>query len=539
MKKIILSIIVLCFISSSCSNDFIEHDERGVQTLDNYFANAEECQTFVNDLYIRAFMHYDWYQLIAARLANETATDDAWMGNTQQNASDFIPAAQYLITPNRMGYLGGLYQTRYENIGACNIAIEGIQKSTINDEQKNQYLGESLFLRAYNYYDLVNNFGGVPLVLKPLGTNDLNVEKSTKAEVYASIEADLLKAADLLKTSYAGADKGRVTKWACYGMLARISLFQEKWQEAENYANKVIAEGGYTLEPNFIDIWSVNNPNGRESILEAQTNSDNTKNLGNKMSTFAGARGELKDNFPSKDSKDVMDGWGWCTPTSDLENCYKSENDIVRRRSTITINGEAAYGDEINNPTHIWNASLTKSNRAIRKYYIPIATRRTLINPYSHAPLNVPILRLAEMYLTLAEAQFHLGKTGAALTTVDIIRARVGIAPKSGKVFGDDILRAIWKERRMELAFEGIRLFDIRRQIDPSTNKPVIASLMGPSGSFVKYNTTTSTDSYEKSNLLELQDKGSNFDINKNMVWPIPQFEVDRSQGVVKQNPNY
>lgn len=539
MKKIILSIAVLYFISSSCSNDFIEHDERGVQTLDNYFSNTEECQTFVNDLYKRAFLHYDWYQLIAPRLANETATDDAWMGNTQQNASDFIPAAQYLITSNRMGHLSGFYQTRYENIGSCNIAIEGIQKSPIANELKNQYLGESLFFRAYNYYDLVNNFGGVPLVLKPLSTNDLNLQKSTKEEVYASIEADLLKATDLLKTSYSGTDKGRVTKWACYAMLARVSLFQEKWQEAENYANKVITEGGFSLEPNFINIWNVNNTNGTESILEAQTSSDNSKYLGNQLSTFAGARGELKDNFPSNDSKDVMDGWGWCTPTSDLENCYKSENDIIRRRSTITINGEAAYGDEVNNPTHIWNPSLSKSNRLIRKFYIPVATRRTLISTRFNAPLNVPILRLAEMYLTLAEAQFHLGKTGPALSNIDIVRARVGLSPKSGKVFGAEILRAIWKERRMELAFEGLRLFDIRRQIDPTTNKPVIASIMGPSGSFVFYNTVTSTDSYERSNLLELQDKGVNFDINKNLVWPIPQFEIDRSQGVVKQNPNY
>lgn len=539
MKKIVLAIMTLCLISSSCSNDFIEHDDRGVQTLDNYFSNAEECQTFVNDLYKRAFLHYDWYQLLAPRLANETATDDAWMGNTQQSAADFIPAAQYLITPNRMGYLSGLYQTRYENIAACNIAVEGIQKSSVSDELKKQYIGESLFFRAYNYYDLVNNFGGVPLILKPLGTNDLNLEKSTKEQVYASIENDLKEAAEYLKSSYSGADKGRVTKWACYAMLARVSLFQEKWQEAEDYSTKVITEGGFSLEPNFINIWSVGNSNGVESILEAQTNSDNTKTLGNKLSTFAGARGESKDNFPSNDTRDVMDGWGWCNPTSDLENCYKSENDVIRRRSTITVNGEAAYGDEVRNPTHIWNASLTKSNRVIRKYYIPIATRRTLNSPYSQAPLNVPIIRLAEMYLTCAEAQFHLGKTGQALANVDIIRARVGLPEKTGKVFGDDILRTIWKERRMELAFEGLRLFDIRRQIDPNTNKPVIASLMGSSGSFVLYNTTVSTDVYEKANLLELQDKGVNFDINKNLIWPIPQSEIDRSAGLVKQNPNY
>lgn len=539
MKKLFLSIITLCILSSSCSNDFIIHDERGTQTLDNYFSTPEECQTFVNDLYKRAFLHYDWYQLIPGRLANETATDDAWMGNTGQDASGFIPAAQYLMTPNRMGYLSDLFKTRYENIGACNVAIEGISKAQISDVLKNQYLGESLFLRAYNYYDLVNNFGGVPLVLNPLGTNDLKLERSTKEEVYASIEKDLLKSAELLKSSYTGADKGRVTKWASYALLARVSLFQGKWQDAENYSNKVITEGGFTLESNYLNIWNVNNHNGKEIILESQTSSDPTKQLGNILSTFTGARGESKDNFPSKSASDVMDGWGWCVPTSDLENCYLSENDVIRRRSTITVTGDAAYGDETNNPTHIWDTKQSKSGRIIRKYYIPIATRRTLVSTYGNAPLNLPVIRLAEMYLTLAEAQFRLGKTSQALASIDIIRARVGLTPKTGRVFGDDILRAIWKERRMELAFEGLRLFDIRRQIDPGTNKPVIASILGPSGAFVKYNTTLSTDRFETTNLKELQDKGINFDINKNLLWPIPQSEIDRSGGVIKQNPNY
>jgi hypothetical protein len=539
MKKIFLSIITLCIISSSCSNDFIVHDERGTQTLDNYFSTSEECQTFVNDLYKRAFLHYDWYQLIPGRLANETATDDAWMGNTGQDASGFIPAAQYLMTPNRMGYLSDLFKTRYENIGACNVAIEGIQKAPITEAQKNQYLGESLFLRAYNYYDLVNNFGGVPLVLNPLGTGDLKLERATKEAVYASIEADLLKAADLLKPSYSGADKGRVTKWASYALLARVSLFQEKWDNAKTYANKVITEGGFTLEGNFLNIWNVKNHNGVETILESQTSSDSSKQLGNIMSTFTGARGESKDNFPSQSAADVMDGWGWCVPTSDLEKCYLSENDIIRRRCTITVSGDAAYGDEINNPTHIWDLKQSKSGRIIRKYYIPIATRRTLVSTYGNAPLNLPVLRLAEMYLTRAEANFHLGSLALAMDDVDVIRARVNLTPKKGLVSGNNILKAIWKERRMEFAFEGLRLFDIRREIDPDTNKPVIASLLGPSGSFVLYNTTLSTDKNETSNLKELQDKGIHFDVNKNLVWPIPQSEIDRSGGVIKQNPNY
>ena len=126
-----------------------------------------------------------------------------------------------------------------------------------------------------------------------------------------------------------------------------------------------------------------------------------------------------------------------------------------------------------------------------------------------------------------------------AMDDVDIIRARVKLSPKKGTVTGNEILYAIWKERRMELAFEGLRLFDIRRQIDPVTNKPVIAGLFGPNGSFVRYNMYESTDQYETSNLKELQNKGINFDINKHLVWPIPQSEIDRSFGTVTQNPNY
>lgn len=538
MKKIIWAIIALSLSLFSCE-DFIEHDERGTQNLDNYFVTETECREFVNDLYKRAFMHYDWNQIIAGRLANETATDDAWMGNTGQTAADFEPAAQYLITPNRMGYLTSLFKIRYENIMGCNIAISSIPASPINEAQKQQYVGEALFLRAYNYLDLVCNFGDVPLILEVLSTNQMDKERSAKEVVFAQIEKDLKAALPKVKTTYADSDKGRVTKWACTALLARVNLFQGKWQEAHHYADTTIVNSGHRLEPNFVDIWSVNNPNGIESILESQTSTEPDKQLGNQLCTFTGARGEKKENFPSNSTDDVMDGWGWCTPTSDLENCYLTEGDDIRRRSTITRCGEAAYGDEELNPTHIFDLTQNKSGRIIRKYYLPIATRRVLVDKRMNAPLNTPIIRLAEMYLTRAEAAYHLNKPAEAMDDVDLIRARVKLTPKKGTLQGTDVLYAIWKERRMELAFEGLRLFDIRRQIDPKTNQPVINGLMGPQGSFVLYNTTQSKDEYETSNKKELQDKGINFDPNKHLVWPIPQSEIDRSYGKITQNPNY
>ncbi|WP_417941473.1 RagB/SusD family nutrient uptake outer membrane protein [Flavobacterium sp. RS13.1] len=533
MKKIILSIIAFSMFAVSCE-DFIEKEERGTQTVDNYFQTAQECENYTNELTQRLLLSKDWYTLLAPRITNEMATDDAWMGNTGQDNSAHRPCSQYIITPDNMGDMNSIYTAHYYTIQSANIGLEKMANSPITDAQKNQYMGESLFVRAYCYYELVNLFGAVPLYTKSLGTADLKLERSPATEVYAQIEADLKESAAKLENITVNRN-GRINKWAAYALLARVSLFQEKWAEAKQYSNKVITEGPYALEENFLDIWNVNNHNGKESILEAQSSSVQNEALGSMLPTLSGARGEDKKNFPSNDAKDVIDGWGWCMPTSDLENAYLSENDEIRRRSTITKWGEAAYGDEVLNPTHKFSLNDNKSGRICRKYYIPVATRRTLDKKDGHLPLNIPLIRLAEMYLTRAEANYHTG--GDALADINIIRDRVDLAPKTG-ISGPTLLKQIYKERRLELAFEGLRLFDIRREKDPTTGKRVIETLMGPNGTFVKYN-LSSTDPYETTNTREAQDKGINFDPAKHLLWPIPQIERDLSNGVITQNPNY
>ncbi|WP_348797265.1 RagB/SusD family nutrient uptake outer membrane protein [Flavobacterium adhaerens] len=533
MKKIIVSIIAFAAFAVSCS-DFIEKEERGTQTLENYFQTAQECENYANELTQRLLLAKDWWTLTAPRVTNEMSTDDAWMGNTGQDNSAHRPCSQYIITPDNMGDMNSIYTAHFYTIQSANIGLEKMVNSPITEAQRNQYMGESLFVRAYCYYELVNLFGGVPLYTTSLGTGDLNLSRSSAAEVYAQIESDLKESAAKLESAPVNRD-GRINKWAAYALLARVTLFQEKWADAKMYANKVITEGPFSLETDFLNIWNVNNHNGVESILEAQTSSVQDKSLGAALPTLAGARGEDKKNFPSNDAGDVLDGWGWCMPTSDLENAYLSENDEIRRRSTITKWGEAAYGDELLNPTHKFSLNDNKSGRICRKYYIPIETRRSLDKLDGHLPLNIPLIRLAEMYLTRAEASYHAG--GDALGDINIIRARVKLDPKTG-ISGPTLLKQIYKERRLELAFEGLRLFDIRRQKDPSTGKRVIETLMGPNGTFVQYN-LNSSDEYETTNTREAQDKGINFDASKHLLWPIPQVEIDLSHGLIEQNPGY
>ncbi len=289
MKKIIVSILTFAAVAVSCS-DFIEKEERGKQTLENYFQTAQECENYTNELTRRLLLVNEWWSLVAPRMTNEMATDDAWMGNTGQDNSSHRPASQYLITPDNMGNLNGMYTAHYYTIQSCNIGLAKMELAPISESQKNQYIGESLFVRAYCYYELVNNYGGVPLYTTVLGTNDLKLPRSSVAEVYAQVEKDLKESAAKLENVEA-ARNGRINKWAAYALLARVSLFQEKWAEAKQYSNKVITEGPYTLEPNFLNIWNVNNHNGVESILEAQSSGVQDRNLGSAIPTFSGARG--------------------------------------------------------------------------------------------------------------------------------------------------------------------------------------------------------------------------------------------------------
>jgi hypothetical protein len=233
-----------------------------------------------------------------------------------------------------------------------------------------------------------------------------------------------------------------------------------------------------------------------------------------------------------------MDGWGWCVPSSHLEQAYLSEGDEIRRKSTIAKIGEPVYGDEEENPNYQFNIDLNKSGRVWRKYYVPIDMRRQLTVKDRHIPLPMILLRLGEMYLTRAEAAYFTGNEDQARSDIATIRERVELGPKND-LSGNDLLYAIWKERRLEMASEGLRLYDLRRQIDPVSGKPRIAEAMGSNGYFVEYNLNESTDPYETIHPEEPQDKGILFQENQHELWPIPQSEIDRSNGVISQNPGY
>jgi hypothetical protein len=168
-----------------------------------------------------------------------------------------------------------------------------------------------------------------------------------------------------------------------------------------------------------------------------------------------------------------------------------------------------------------------------RKHYTP-KSQRPSNGLYA---FNDKILRFADVLLIHAEACAMQNKTGEALSSLKKIRDRVSL-PTDMTLSGWNLTNAVRKERRLELAFEGDRLYDLRRWKDQS-GKPVIDSIFGPNGSFVKYNTQVSTDPFETKNTKEPQNKGYYFDPAVHHLWPIPMRELIYSNGVVTQNPGY
>jgi len=539
MKKYIakLSICAALILALTGCSDFLNESVKGQQDLSEYFKTEDECKQQITGCY-QSIFYDDWWQIQKFYIIGDMCTDDMWMGNTTQDPGAYRDLAHY--TGNTYSASDGcqnFWQYRYKGILRCNVAIERIPNVTFQNEAlKKRYIAEAKFLRAFQYFDLLKNFGGVPLVLVLKMPNEMQgIAKATAVETYAQIEKDLIDAiADLPKKSgYDSNELGRATKGAAQGFLAKVYLYEEKYTEAEDLLQQITCRGKYAgntpeyaLLTNFGDVWSIDHNNSAESLFEVQTNSDITYNLGERISVVCGSRDDQ--------------GWSWGLPTSNLENAFKDAGDNVRLNWTIIKDGATSvagdsYWSDVAKKAYPVAADEHKSGRVTRKLYIPVSQRPT---PYDapHIPLNYRLLRYADILLMYAEVENALGHDSEAQWGLNKVRSRVSLADvlSAGKTLRD----AIRLERRLELALENNRLYDLRRWKDDN-GKKAICNVMGANGTFVIYNTVTSTDSYETKNQKENSNKGVNFKDDRDQLFPIPSTEVTKSNGSIAQNPGY
>ncbi|HLT88977.1 MAG TPA: RagB/SusD family nutrient uptake outer membrane protein [Sphingobacterium sp.] len=525
MKKIFiaLSIYAGSYLFTSCEK-FLDRPALGRENLDTYFQTEEEALKQIAGCYQGVFWD-DWWQVAQFYPASDMATDDMWMNNTTQSQGSYIRTAHYQ-NPSQDDLLKNYWQYRYKAILRSNVVLERLPESPItNEELRERILAESRFLRAFQYFELVKNFGGVPIIESLSMPEEVQgVTRNTLEECYAFIEKELIAAAEGLpeRSKYPSADIGRATKGAALGYLGKVYLYQNKMAEAEEVLAQVISSGEYDLLDNFDKVWTIEHNNSIESLFEVQYSDAVGYNLGGRLSVITGSRNDS--------------GWSWSGPTSDLENAFKAAGDEIRLRATIIKHGDDVWndlGEAAKN--YVIAPAEHKSARINRKFYIPHAQRAV---PYdgNRNKLNHRLLRFADVLLMYAEAANATGNDGEARNALNRVRERVNLNPVSSS--GEALRQAIRDERRLELALEHQRLYDIRRW-DDSNGKKVIANLFGPNGSFVRYNTEISTDTFERTNQRENSNKGTSFNESRDLLFPIPNSEIVLSEGSIVQNPNF
>ncbi|MBN8686224.1 MAG: RagB/SusD family nutrient uptake outer membrane protein [Chitinophagales bacterium] len=486
---------------------FLDTERQGAYDADNYPypGGSGAYDQFIFGAYneLRSFNLHSQSFITATSIRS----DDADKGSTPADGGANATTMDNFPVLASNGFCNTLWVGNYALITKCNSTIKEVNTNTqivATEAIKKQTIGEARFLRAYAYFNLVKLFGRVPLIdslfSNPAAQN--NVPQSSTAQLYAFIEGDLTYAAANLPLSWDVKFVGRATSGAANGLLAKVYLYQQKWQQAMNAAAAVVNSGQYDLSTPYDKIFREEGENSKESVFEVQATASAAipSNNGVQYAQIQGIRGS-----------GIWDqGWGWNTPSTYLEAAYEAndprKNRTIMYTSTGTTIYQTIYGENL--PVGLPNP------RYNNKVYTNPALRASIGNRFGYW-MNLRVLRYADVVLMYAEAANEVG--GAANTTIALnalnsvrARARAGNNTILPDVTTTDqaLLRdAIRQERRVELAMEHERFFDLVRW-------GIAQTVMNASG---------------KPNYIGSRDG----------LLPIPQTQIDLSAGVLTQNPGY
>jgi hypothetical protein len=490
MKKtinIFILALVLLIGSVGCEK-FLQVDPLFTQDAENYFQSKED--------YERALIGaYDLLQgSFASFWIGEIASDNSIAGGESVTDTEGLHQIDNMTHNAVNTELRNVFRWNYAGIARVNYIME--YQNNINFDGKDQILAEARFLRAYYYFELVKFFGGVPLIIdERIGTEEVTErDRASATQVYAQIEQDLNYAAGILPWS--NAEKGRATKGSALALLGKVYLYQDKFDDAATALDRVINEGGYSLLPNYEDLWYAANEFNSETVFDVEYS-----NLeGGSYDCFICLEGNAAPGFQGirqYDGPFYGDGNSYNLPTQELYDAFDANDP----RRDITILDIDAFIADQPNPGDITYAIGGGGHTGY--YNNKYIKRQTELGPPDDdltSPLNYKAIRYADVLLMAAEAHNRNGNDGQALTYVNEVRARVNMPALSSS--GSQLTQDIWDERRFELSGEGLRFFDLVR-----------------------------TD--QAANFI------NGFVTGKHELFPIPRVEIDLAGGNWSQNSGY
>lgn len=467
MKNLLL-ILTIPFLITSCNN-FIDLDPVSQQNANTFYKDSLEMDQALTAAY-NALQSIDQYGGDGFSSFMEVTSDNTWNENVTMGGGAYASFDNFIVDPTNI-QVQKTWVACYDGIQRCNIVITRLEKNDeISEDFKLRKQGEAYFLRALTYFNMVRIWGGVPLITEEVtNVNDaFNHTRSTIEAVYEQIIKDLEFAAKYLPISYNSSNMGRATKGAAQTLLAKVYLTRNDWQQALSLLNDVITSGQYDLLNNFADVFSVDNKNNKESIFEVQF--DKTIEGQGYMGGDPLITGSDVNNLPS----------------ANLLKLFEENPDDRKEASVINLGVQG------------WR---------LYKWHDTKGTNNGM-------GFNIIVLRYADVLLMAAETMNELGYgQPKALEYLNLIRKRshaqeyTNLDLPNQEVFRE----AIAKERRLELAFENHRWFDLLR-----TNKAI--EVLNKSNGASIY--PISVKPYQ-------------------LLFPIPQAEIDASGHKLEQNEGY
>ena len=502
LKYNLIAIALLGFSFSSCS-DFLEQNPQTDLSENDFYKTADDILSAVNGAYSslqEGDIYGNWY--VFGEIPSDNTRNQLSGSVTTQNEFDQF----YIDTQNSM--IASFWKAAYKVINRTNTVLGRIDGIEINAELANRYKLECKFIRALMYFNLVRVYGDVPLVLKEISISEsYDILREPKENVYNQIIADL-KEAQGLPVSYSTAEDGRATQGAAKALLADVYMTLHKYAEAETILAEIINSGRYGLLENtpgslnidgYKNVFSPVNHNSKEGIFEIQF-----------LKGGYGEGSNYANNFAPENSGTnvvAVGGTGGNNiPEMDIYNAYE-EGDL-RRDFSMSL----GYYDN------------RKNNEWVESRYVC----KFMDVPYQNndASNNYPVIRYADVILMYAEALNQNGKTAEACKYLNMTRRR-GFGYQTTETSPVDLQTTdkaqfalmVEQERRVELAFENQRWFDLLR--------------WGKAVEVVNKQITETEGFYDK----------YAFTVNKIADWqlllPIPQSVIDNNPSVVTQNPNY
>lgn len=542
--KVIIYLALSATVFASCGK-WLREDGPLTNRVEDFFTSAQTAVQVVNAAYVPLMWEYQgtYYPEF---FFGDVISDDALKGG--QNISDMADVYDLenfkAIANNNM--VLQYYRAQYQGIARANLALEQIpvmkDDGTLTIDLRNRLIGEASFLRAYYYFRLVRMFGGVPLVKAPIySSEDWKQPRADVDDIYGLIESDLTTAKTYLplKSQYPDSEMGRATQGAALAMLMKTYLYRADWHrnnggtDSEKYYQLAKGAGDafmstqvseYGLCENYADNFTLGGENGPESVFEIQYMSES-------MSDYGEGNGFSRGTFVtvlqrSRSSHFSATGWGFNHPSQNLYQEFESGD--PRREASILVPTD----EQITSPND--EIYLGNRNLCVKRSIMEDGDYVVLEDAHhSRSPINYVTIRLADVYLLYAEAAYRTNDNPTAEIYLEKVRARArgkeDILPKfpnymipdyrngyaMRQLTTSDIEDAIRHERRVELAMESHRWFDLCRW-------GIAADVM---------------KAYKNSETSEVKAHIADFQKGKHELMPIPDEEV--RLGNLVQNPGY